>query len=92
MDLGPLGLAAWDLPAMPRLEDEGSERGKVTDGGGNRSRRGEQPDQIWRPGVSLVSFHGFSLVPKYLRILPNALQDSQVFDLISSLPLLEDLT
>ena len=43
-------------------------------------------------GVSLVPFHGFSPILRYLRILSTTLQNSQIFDLISSLPLLENLT
>ena len=42
--------------------------------------------------VSLIPFHVFSPVLKSLSIFFNTLPNSQVFDLISSLPLLEDLT
>ena len=43
-------------------------------------------------GVSLVPFHRFSPILKHLRILSTTLQNSQIFNLISSLPLLENLT
>jgi len=42
--------------------------------------------------VSLTPFHGFSPFLKSLRISLNALQNSQIFDLIASLPILEDMT
>ena len=42
--------------------------------------------------VSLTPFYGFSPVLKSLHILVNMLQNSQIFDLISSLPILEDMT
>ncbi|KAF9644356.1 hypothetical protein BDM02DRAFT_3122058 [Thelephora ganbajun] len=42
--------------------------------------------------VSLTPFHAFSPALKYLRILSNALPSSQIFNLISTLPLLENLT
>ena len=38
------------------------------------------------PVVSLTPFHGFSPAPKYLCILSNTLPNSQIFDLICSLP------
>ena len=42
--------------------------------------------------VSLTLFHGFSPILKSLRISLNALQNSQIFYLIASLPILEDMT
>ena len=42
--------------------------------------------------VSLVPFHGFSPVLKYLLVASSTLSNSEIFALISSLPLLEDLT
>ncbi|KAF9646818.1 hypothetical protein BDM02DRAFT_2890061 [Thelephora ganbajun] len=42
--------------------------------------------------VSLTPFHRFSLSLKDLHIVSKTLPDSQIFDLISTLPLLEDLT
>ncbi|KAF9647359.1 hypothetical protein BDM02DRAFT_2704204 [Thelephora ganbajun] len=44
------------------------------------------------PAVSLVPFHGFSPVIRSLDLTCISLQDSAVFDLICSFPLLEDLT
>ena len=44
------------------------------------------------PGANLVPFHGFSPVIKSLYVKVPTLPASQVFDLILSFPLLEDLT
>ena len=41
--------------------------------------------------ISLLPFHGFSPVTKSLRVFFPALSSSQIFDLILSFPLLEDL-
>ena len=45
-----------------------------------------------QPGANLVPFHGFSPVIKSLYVKVPTLLSSQVFDLILSFPLLEDLT
>ena len=42
--------------------------------------------------VTLTPFHGFSPVLKSLHVSYSTLQTSQIFDLISSLPVLKDLT
>ena len=42
--------------------------------------------------ISLVPFHGFSPVLKSLRVDSSALTHSQIFDLVRSFPLLEDLS
>ena len=42
--------------------------------------------------ISLVPFHGFSPALKSLRVDSSALTHSQIFDLVRSLPLLEDLS
>ena len=42
--------------------------------------------------ISLVPFHGFSPVSRSLRVESTALTPSQVFDLLSSFPLLEDIS
>ena len=42
--------------------------------------------------ISLVPFHGFSPVLRSLRVESTALTPSQIFDLLSLLPLLEDLS
>ena len=44
------------------------------------------------PEVSLIPFHGFSPVLKCLDVYSSTLSTSETFALISSLPLLEDLT
>jgi hypothetical protein len=44
------------------------------------------------PAISLILFHGFSLVLKSLRITFGVIQSSQAFNFICSFPLLEDLT
>jgi len=50
------------------------------------------PMKYGGPVVPLTPFHGFSPALNYLRILSSTLPNSQIFDLICSLPLLEDLT
>ena len=50
------------------------------------------PTRFRDPVVSLAPFHGLSPILKSLRIHSNTLSNSQIFDLICSLPLLEDLT
>ena len=42
--------------------------------------------------ISLVPFHGFSLALKSLRLVSATFTPSQIFDLICSFPLLEDLS
>ena len=42
--------------------------------------------------VDLIPFHGFSPILESLRVFSNTLPISQVFDLISSLPVLKNLT
>ena len=44
------------------------------------------------PTVSLIPFHGFSPVLKNLRIFSTTLRTSQILDLVSTLPQLEDLS
>jgi hypothetical protein len=44
------------------------------------------------PGISLVPFHGFSPVVKYLRVAVPVISSLQIFGLILSFPLLDDLT
>ena len=50
------------------------------------------PEKLSDPVASLVPLNGFSPVLKYLRVLSSTLLNSQIFNLISSLPLLQDLT
>jgi len=47
---------------------------------------------ITQVSLDLAPFHGFSPVLKYFRISLATLQNSQIFDLISSLPTLEDMS
>ena len=44
-----------------------------------------------KPAVSLIPFYGFSPIVKSLSIFSSALPSSQVFDLVLSFPLLQDL-
>ena len=85
-----------ECPEAVKIADAGAEGGWIrafsrvvqlnVHGERARGRRG-----ISLPSFSLIPFHGFSHVLKRLCIICGFLPTTQVFDLISTLPLLEDL-